>query len=74
MNELLKGWRTQIAVYSSVLLSSIDGLREIVVQLTSMLGAQLNEGGAVAVIVGAIVSIKALVTDTIPKLKGELKK
>lgn len=72
LNEKLKGWRTQIAVVLGVILSTIDILREFIVSLGGLVDAQLADGGAAAAVVALIVGGKALVTDVIPKLKGNL--
>ena len=72
--EKLKGFRTQIAAIIGAILASIDGLREIVVSLGGIADQALGDGGAGAVIVAAVVSLKAVFADIIPKLKGELNK
>jgi len=72
VNEKLKGWRTQIAMVLGVVLSTMDTLREFVMAAGGLIDAQMADGGAAAAIVALIVGGKALVTDVIPKIKGNL--
>ena len=72
LNEKLKGWRTQIAVLIGIVLSSLDTLTQFVEQFASLIDVQMADGGAAASIIALVVGMKALFTDTIPKLKGNL--
>ncbi len=72
LNEKLKGYRTQISIVIGVILSTIDTLRELVVSVGGLVDAQMAEGGAAVAILALIAGGKALVTDVIPKLKGNL--
>lgn len=71
MNEKLKGYRTLILTFLAALIGNIDVVAQLVQGVADIVGAQISEGGAIAALVVAVVSIKQLVTDAIPKLKGE---
>ena len=72
LNEKLKGWRTTVVVILGMILSTMDTLRELVASIGEIVGAQMADGGSAGLIVGGIVALKALITDVIPKLKGNL--
>lgn len=74
LNEKLKGFRGQLVLWIAVLLSTIDIVREAIVQFSAMIGPQLDETGAVAALIGTAVSVKLLITDTLKRLRGELYK
>lgn len=72
--ESLKGFRTLLSTYVGVLLSTLDTVREVVVSLAGTLDAQLSDGGAAAAVIAAVLTLKALVADVVPKLRGTLNK
>lgn len=74
MNEKLKGFRTIILTWLSVAISALDTVRELVTTVVEVVGPTLGEGGAVAVLIGVVITAKAWWTDARKKLKGELTK
>ena len=72
LNEKLKGWRTQIAIFIGIVLSSLETLTKFVEQFASLIDIQMTNGGAATSIIALVVGMKALFTDTLPKLKGNL--
>lgn len=72
--EQLKGFRTLVTTYGAMLLGNIDVIRDVVQQVLEVVGAQVGEGGAVAALVVAAVTIKQVFTDAIPRMKGTLNK
>lgn len=72
--EQLKGFRTLIMLYGTMFLSILDTVRETVQSILEVVGTQVGEGGAVAALVVAGVTIKQIITDVIPRLQGTLGK
>jgi len=70
--EKLKGWRTIIATWVAYILTALSTAESTVQGLSQIIDTLLaNEAAG---IVTAVVTIKQLITDAIPSLRGELKK
>lgn len=70
MNEALKGFRTIIVAWSALLIGSVDVINDSIQQISEIVGMALSDGGAVAALTAVAVSIKQVITDTIPKIRG----
>lgn len=69
--DILKGWRTIIITFLSAGVGNVGIINDLVIAIADIVGAQLSEGGAIAALAIAATTIKQLVTDAIPKMKGE---
>ena len=69
MNEKLKGYRTVLLTFITMLISMLDTLRETVQQILSIIDVQIGDGGSVAIFMASVIGLKAIITDAIPKLK-----
>ncbi len=71
MNDALTGFRGLITTWSAIILGNIDIVTEAVQKIAEIVNVQLSEGGAIAALVAAAISVKLIITDAIPKLQGK---
>lgn len=72
MNEKLTGFRTLIVTFLAAGIGNLDVIIGVIQGIAEIINVQLSEGGAIAALITASVTIKQLITDAIPKLKGQV--
>lgn len=72
VNGGLTGWRTMIVVWLGFIAAGADWVSKLAHAVLDAIGTLPTEGTVGALVVAGFASIKALVTDVWPRLKGQM--
>lgn len=68
-NNFLKGFRTQIILFSGIIIALVEETRDFFIELIDKIGPQLTDLEGGTTLIASLVGAKALTTETWPRIK-----